>query len=143
MVKLKQKTNNKGLIAIVRKLSPHFRNHESNNIHRVQITQWFDLVSVIRHTLIHNRQIISQRLLMYLETNKANKASEMFDRHFKRKKIGDGVCIYLERNTASDVIDWLNTFAHFIFAGLSMEAKLSLEVPQYVPPPLNLSRFTW
>jgi hypothetical protein len=142
MVKSKQKSNNKGLISMVRKLSLHFKDHESNNIYKVQITHWFDLVSTIRHTLVHNRQIISDRLLIYLETNKANKASEMFDRHFKRKKIGENVCVYLERNTASDVMDWLNTFAHFIFVGLSMEAKLPLGIPQYVSQPLNLSRFS-
>lgn len=140
MVKQKQKANNKGLLSMVRKLSTYFRNHESNNIHKVDISQWFDLVSMIRHTLVHNRQIISERLLNYLETNKAN---AMFDRHFQRKKIGDNVCVYLEKNIASDILNWLNTFAHFIFISLSIEAKLSLDVPQYIPPPLNFSRFSW
>ncbi len=140
MVKQNQKTNNKGLLSMIRKLSPYFTNHEAHNIHNVNITQWFDLLSMIRHTLVHNRQIISHRLLKYLETNKAN---VMFDRHFQGKKIGDNVCIYLEKNVTSDIIDWLNTFAHFIFKSFSTEAKLSLDIPQYKPPHLNLSRFSW
>jgi hypothetical protein len=125
---------------MVRKISTHFRTHEAKNIHGVNISQWFDLVTMIRHTLVHNRQIISNRLLKYIEKQKAN---EMFDRHFQRKRIDNKVCIYLERNTASDIIDWLNTFAHFIFVGLSKEANMSLNIPQYVAPPLNLSRFSW
>lgn len=140
MVKKGQGVNNKGLLAMVRKISPHFRTHEAKNIHGVNISQWFDLVTMIRHTLVHNRQIISNRLLKYMEKQKAN---EMFDRHFQRKRIDNNVCIYLERNTATDIIDWLNTFAHFIFVGLSKEANLTLQIPQYVPPPLNLSRFSW
>lgn len=140
MVKKGQGVNNKGLLAMVRKVSPHFRTHEANNIHHVNISHWFDLVTMIRHTLVHNRQIISPRLLKYLEKQKAN---EMFDRHFQRKRVDNKVRIYLEKNTASDIIDWLNTFAHFIFVGLSKEANLSLSIPQYIPPPLHLSRFSW
>jgi len=134
MVKKKQGSNNKGLLAIVRKVSPHFITYEANNIHEVNISQWFDLLTMIRHTLVHNRQIISQRLLDYIVKQKAN---EMFDRHFKRKKINNQICIYLDGNTASDVFSWLHTFAHFIFVGLSKEAKLSLHIPQYVSPPIN------
>ncbi|QEC66382.1 hypothetical protein FRZ67_03345 [Panacibacter ginsenosidivorans] len=139
MVKLNQRTNNKGLLSMIRKISSYFRKHESNNIYKVNITQWFDLVSMIRHTLVHNRQIISPRLLKYLDTNKAN---EMFDRHFQRKKMGNHVCVFLEKDITSDIINWLNTFAHFIFISLSMESKLPLDVPQYIPTPLNLSRFS-
>jgi len=139
-VKKGQGTNNKGLLAIVRKISLHFQLYEAKNIHEVNITQWFDLVSMIRHTLVHNRQIVSEVLLKYIEKQKAN---EMFDRHFQLKRINNKVCIYLGRNTASDIINWLNAFAHFIFVGLSKESNLSLYIPQYIPPPLNFSRFSW
>lgn len=138
MVKKKQGVNNKGLLAMVRKISPHFQKYESKNIHDVNISQWFDLVTMIRHTLVHNRQTISNRLLNYIEKQKAN---EMFNRHFQRKKIDNQVRIYLEKNTATDIIDWLNTFAHFIFVGLSNEANLSLQIPQYAAPPLKYRDF--
>lgn len=140
MVKKGQGVNNKGLLAMIRKVSSHLRTHEAENIYGVNISQWFDLVSMIRHTLVHNRQEISGRLLKYIERQKAN---EMFDRHFQRKRIDNKVRIFLEKNTASDIINWLNTFAHFIFVGLSKDANLSLHIPQYIPPPLNLSRFSW
>lgn len=140
MVKKGQGSNNKGLLAMIRKISSHFRTHEDKNIHDVNISHWFDLVTMIRHTLVHNRQIISGQLLKYIDKQKAN---EMFKRHFQRKKIDNKVCIYLERNTASDIINWLNTFAHFIFVGLSKESNLPLQIPQYIAPPLNLSRFSW
>ncbi len=128
MVKSKQGTNNKGLLAMIRKICPYFKMHESKNIYGVNITLWFDLVSMIRHTLVHNRQIISHRLIKYQETHKAN---AMFDRHFQRKRIGNNVCVFLEKGNASDIISWLNTFAHFIFIGLSTEANLPLGIPHH------------
>ena len=109
---------------MVRKISPHFRTHETKNIHNVNISQWFDLVTMIRHTLVHNRQIISSRLLKYLEKQKAN---EMFDRHFQRKRIDNRVCIYLEKNTATDIINWLNTL-HTLFLSDYLRKLISLYI---------------
>jgi hypothetical protein len=58
IIKRNQKVNNKGLFHIIRKISPHFREFEYKNIYGVNITQWFDLISMIRHTLVNNRQVI-------------------------------------------------------------------------------------
>lgn len=134
MLKKMQGVNNKGLLALVRKLSPHFKSYEIKNIHKVNISQWFDLISMVRHTLIHNRQIISPKLLEYLEKQRAN---EMFDGQFKRRKIGKHIRIYLEKNTATDILNWLNSYAHFIFKSLSVDNKFSLNVPEYIPQPLK------
>jgi hypothetical protein len=126
----KQGKNNRGLLLMIRKISPFFRQHEIKNAFDVHITRWFDLVSMIRHNLVHNRQIISVGLLKYIEETKTN---DMFNRHFQRKVIGNDVCIYLQKDVASDIINWLNCLAHFIFMSLSTEANLSLYVPQFVP----------
>lgn len=138
MVKKAQGTNNKGLLSMMRKLSGHFKQYEHNNIFSVDISQWFDLYSMIRHTLVHNRQVVSNRLLDYINTRKSN---ELFEQHFKKRKVDQEVCIYLEKDSAGNITHWLNTFAHFIFVSLSKEGNLSLHVPQYAPspPPLVFS----
>lgn len=138
MVKKNQKTNNRGLLSIMRKLSPNFKEFEAKNIHEVNISNWFDLLSMIRHVLVHNRQIVSHRFLKYLQNSNAN---VMFDRHFKRKNVGGNVCVFLEKNNASDIIDWLSTFAHFIFKSLCIEANLPFMVPQYIPEPWPTREF--
>ena len=132
MVKNNQKKNNRGLLSMMRKLSPTFKEFEVKNIHEINISNWFDLLSMIRHILVHNRQVVSQRFLKYLQESNA---SEMFERHFKQKNVGGNICIFLEKNNASDIIDWLSTFAHFIFKSLSIEADLPFRVPQYIPEP--------
>jgi len=96
--------NNKGRISITKKISGHFKTHESKNYFSVNISHWFDLLSMVRHELVHNRQIISKGFLDYLEKNKCNKLFELFDRQFERKKIDDRVCIYLTPEKASDII---------------------------------------
>lgn len=141
MLKDNQGTNNKDLIRIVRKVSELFRIHDKRKINSVAICQWFDVLSMVRHTLIHNRQVISPRLLKFLLKDRGNE--EIFDKFFKRKRIGDNVCIYLERTTALDILNWLNSFAHLIFLCLSNNANLNLSIPQYLPHSKNLSRFSW
>ena len=140
MIKKQQKSNNKGLLSIVRKLSSYFRTHEASNMYHINISHWFDLISMIRHTLVHNRQIISNPLLKYLEKNKANL---MFSEHFQMKKIGGNICIYLEQSKAYEIILRLNAFAYFIFKGLSIEARLSFETPDYIPQAWDESPFSW
>lgn len=130
IIKRNQKVNNKGLFHIIRKISPHFRKFEYKNIYGVNITQWFDLIAMIRHTLVHNRQVILPGLLEYINDQKA---IVMFDKFFKRKKIGKNVCIYIEMNTTSDLINWLNTFAHFIFKSLSLSLGLTINIKEYNP----------
>ena len=85
---------------------------------------------MIRHTLVHNRQVILPGLLDYINEQKA---IVMFDQFFKRKQIGKNVCIYIEMNTASDLINWLNTFAHFIFKSLSLSLGLAINIQEYNP----------
>jgi hypothetical protein len=128
LVRSKQGTNNKGLLGFVRRLSAHFREYERNNIFEVNFSEWFDMISMVRHILVHERQKISDGLLDYLKTKKVN---EMFERHFTRRKIEADVHISLNRHSASDILNWMNSFAHFIFKGLSIECKLESIVPQY------------
>jgi hypothetical protein len=128
-------TNNKGLIRIVRRLSPHFKKHESSNYLQVNIVQWFDLLSMVRHTVVHNRQAVSHRFLDYLEKHRANGLNDLFNRQFQRKRMDDRICILFTNNQTQDAIAWLNSFAHLIFKSLSLEVGLPTAVPLYIPPP--------
>ncbi len=133
MLKKSSGKNNKGLISITKKISDHFKTHESKNYFSVNIFHWFDLLSMVRHVLVHNRQVVSKGFLDYLEKNKCNKSIELFDRQFERKKIDDRVCIYLTPDKASDIITWLNSFAHYIFKSISVDSQLPIDIPIFIP----------
>ncbi len=133
MIKKSSGKNNKGLISITKKISDHFKKYENKNYFSVNIFHWFDLLSMVRHTLVHNRQVVSKGFLDYLEKNKCNKSIELFDRQFERKKIDDRICIYLTPDKASDIITWLNSFAHYIFKSISIDAGLPIGIPIFSP----------
>ncbi|MGF2413881.1 MAG: hypothetical protein ACQUYJ_16235, partial [Ferruginibacter sp.] len=72
----------------------------------------------------------SPSFLNYINEQKANL---MFDRFFKRKQIGKSICIYIEMDRASELINWLNTFSHFIFKSLSLSLGLKINIQEYNP----------
>lgn len=127
-IKQEQGKNNNGLFNLIRKLSIHFRTHEQKNIYDVNIVSWFDFFSLIRHALVHSRQIIEPTLIEKLNIRKY---TSHFDSHFKWKYFGSEVRIYMESGPAMDLIDWVNAIAHFIFTSLSNEVDLPEKVPQY------------
>ena len=93
---------------------------------------------MVRHVLVHNRQVISKGFLEYLEKNKCNKSIELFDRQFERKKIDGRICIYLTRDKANDIITWLNSFAHYIFKSISIDTGLPTDIPIFRPKAVSI-----
>jgi hypothetical protein len=127
-IKQDQGINNKGLFNLIRKLSNHFRTFEEKNIYDVNIVSWFDFFSLIRHTLVHSRQIIEPGLLDKLN---AKNYMPYFKEHFQWKYFGNNVRVFIDASPAMNLIDWVNATAHFIFSSLSNEAGLPDKVPQY------------
>jgi len=120
-IKFQQKTNNKGLISFIRKLSSYFKQHETNNTWKEDISRWFDLLSEVRHNIVHNRQVVSDKFLRYLTKHNAN---ELFDRYFSKKNINGEICVYQDHHQSMNNIDRLNEFAFLIFKSLSVDNGL-------------------
>ena len=51
--KIGREKNNRKFINSSRKLSKHFTQHETKNIYNINISTWFDLVSELRHNIVH------------------------------------------------------------------------------------------
>jgi hypothetical protein len=119
--KLGRQKNNRKYINSLRKLSPHFVEFETKNIYKLNISVWFDLVSELRHNIIHNRQVISDKLLVFLHDNEREK---LFKEFFERKSTSDGVVIFLTCEKFNIILDRLNEFAYFIFKSLAIDNNL-------------------
>ena len=115
--KLGRQKNNRKYINSLRKLSQHFSDHEANNIYEINISTWFDLVSELRHNIIHSRQVISDKLLEFLKDKERGK---LFKEYFDQRDTYDGVVIFLTSAKFNIVLDRLNEFAYFIFKSLSI-----------------------
>jgi hypothetical protein len=138
LVKNSQDTNNRGLISIIRKISSYYEKYEANNCFDLNISHWFDLVSAVRHTIVHSRQKVTKGLLNYFEKHKNNKVDTIFSRNFEIKNVNEVQVIFLTSNQGTDIITWLNSYAHFIYKCLSGAGNLDIRVPLYSPLSSNL-----
>lgn len=118
--------NNRKLIGAIRKLSNFYVQHETNNTHKINLSSWFDLLSEVRHTIIHNRLIVSDGLIKYLANKEKTK---LFEYYFDRRKTYDGVVIFLSNHKFALNNQLLNEFVYFVFRSLSIDNKLD---PTYV-----------
>jgi len=66
--KINSGKNNSNYLNIIRRLSPDFRNAETNNNLNINLEQWFNVISTIRHSITHSESI--------LENNELNKLKE-------------------------------------------------------------------
>src|SRR6266542_6317608 len=119
--KIGREKNNRKFINSSRKLSKHFTQHETKNIYNINISTWFDLVSELRHNIVHNRQVVSDKLLLFL---KDYERAKLFSKYFARKNTYDGVIIFLTKDNFHKNNALLNEFAYFIFKSLSIDNNL-------------------
>lgn len=131
------KDGNKGRFSILRKSCLFFQKHEIKNIYSYNVTQWFYLITLVRHDIVHNGQRASKKLMDYV---KENNLTKIFNEQIQTKKIDNDISIFFKLDSAGEIIHRLNGLAHFVFKSISIELGLSANVPQYIPPPLNLSK---
>lgn len=131
------KKGNKDRFSILRKSCSFFKKHEVKNIYNYNITLWFNLITLVRHDIVHNGQRASKKLMEYVRENNLEK---IFNEQIETKKIDNDTSIYFKVEFAGEIINRLNGLAHLVFKSISIELGLSANVPQYVQPPLNLSK---
>lgn len=112
-----QGKNNKGLIKAIRKLSPFFNLHESNNIWGLNMTDWYKLIAIVRHIIVHQRQKVPED---FLSTIKTHGLQKLFERHFQ---INNNL-LYLTPYESDVIINHLYEYAYLIYKGLSIDFKL-------------------
>jgi len=122
---LREKKDNKKLIATLRNISPFFKVNEINNTWKINISDWFQILSEVRHNIIHNRQIISNRLVQFLISNNTE---TIFSNFFNRKEINGHMSIFMTHELMGKNIEMINNYAHLIFKSLSIDNNLD---PKY------------
>jgi len=115
-----QGTNNKGFIKCIRKISPFFKGHESKNIWKMNISNWFDFITTIRHIVIHSRQNVNAHFLDKVSNGALKK---LFDKHF----LLEGNLLILTPYQANAIINHLYEYVHLIYKGLSVDLDLNLD----------------
>lgn len=120
-IKIIQGSNNKGFIKALKKLSPYFKTHANKNIWNRNMGLWFNLISEIRHTVVHKRQTVDSSFLNFI---KISGATNLFNEYFT---ISNNT-LSLTPYNASEVISNLFEYAHLIYKGLSADLLLNIDV---------------
>jgi hypothetical protein len=121
----RQGKNNKKLFSTIRKISSFYSKHEIVNIRSFNLNNWYDLISEIRHAIIHNQQKLTLKVQNIISHNR-NK--EIYDRYFLSEKSYENNIIITDRLKTTDHICLFDSFAYLIFKSLSLETNLD---PKY------------
>lgn len=123
--KLNQGTNNKGLLKIIRILSTEFCKAERTNLKNIDLEKWFDMVSIIRHSIIHSESILKNN-----EFNKIDKYErKILEKFFEvENQNGGNKRIIISGKHASNVIEFMSEYAFQVFKGLSISADLDWRI---------------
>jgi len=120
----KKDKNNKKFLWLFRKISTFYKKHEKENICRYNMADWFDLVSEIRHAIIHNRQNLTDKVKISI---KRNDNQAIFGRYFNEDlSILSGFLI-IDILKTGEIIHLFNQFAHLIWKSLSLECNLNAD----------------
>ncbi|WP_270089975.1 hypothetical protein [Sphingobacterium sp. SYP-B4668] len=113
-----QGSGNKGFIKALRKVSPFFKQHESNNIWNKNMSHWFDLIAHIRNLVVHSRLVTNPQFERYI---KEAHRKALFDQHFTISENGSIKKIELTPYQAHAITHSLFEYAHLIYKGLSID----------------------
>ncbi len=120
----KRDRNNKKLLWAFRKLSSFYKQYEKNNILNFNMAEWFDLMSELRHAIIHNRQDFTERAKKAVMRNRNQ---IIFNRYFNEEQSYSSGKLIIDRLKTGEIIHQFNQFAHLIWKSLSLECDLNTD----------------
>jgi len=119
-----QGAGNRGFIKALRKISPFFKQHESNNIWNKNMSHWFDLIAKIRNLVVHSRLVMNPEFEDYI--NEAHRKA-LFTQHFTISENGAIKKIELTPYQAHAITQYLFEYAHLIYKSLSTDFNIELD----------------
>jgi len=119
-----QGSGNKGFIKALRKISPFFKQYESNNIWNKNMSHWFDLIARIRNLVVHSRLVVNQEFEDYI---KEAHRKALFIQHFTILENGTTKTIELTPYQAHAITHYLFEYAHLIYKSLSTDFGIELD----------------
>jgi hypothetical protein len=120
----KRGKNNKKFFWLFRKISDFYKRHEKENIWNYNMADWYDLMSEVRHAIIHNRQHFTDKVKTSIARNRNQ---IIFERYFNVEKSTDSGLIIVDRLKTGELINLFNQFAFLIWKSVSLDCGLELD----------------
>ncbi len=121
----KKGKNNRKILWSIRKLSKDYRQYETANIYNLPLHHWLDLISDVRHLVVHQRQRMTP---FFASGLRYNSKQLIFNRYFSTYTWDGEEYIYLNKQTAGILINSVHDFALLVFKSLSLAVGLN---PKY------------
>jgi|GEM_PF-3828013 len=119
--KIKEKYKTKDILKVPLRLSQYYKSNITANIHGLNISKWFALLTEVRHAVVHKQYQISKKLFE-MSSDKQNR--RIFDEYFDKKSNGNIQLLYLNLEKFELNKTMLCEIAHFIFKSLSIDSGL-------------------
>ena len=123
--KLKQGINNRKLLKIFRILSPEFRKAEITNLKNIDLEKWFDIISIVRHAIIHSESILKNDEFNKIDENGRKILEKFFE---VENQDGGNKKIIITGKHASNVIEFMCEYAFQVFKWLSISVNLDWRI---------------
>ena len=116
--------NNKYLLKFIREVSPQFEKLEKANNRLLSLSDWFEVSSVVRHSIIHSNSIIKEQQLCKLNNIQMNILNE----YFPGTKDNGGYTIRLGSEHTKTQLVILAEYGFLIFKSLSMAGNYKWKI---------------
>jgi len=106
--------NNKEKLKLLRKLSGSFKTNEENNFNSFPYREWFNILSLIRHSITHSSGRIDSGKLRYLERVEKAAATQFFHLEVSDSKEDNLIVIDCSENI-KDILNRTYEYALLIY----------------------------
>jgi len=115
--------SDKGFLKIIRRIAPTFPQFEKKNIYNFNLGNWYNLIDLTRHQIIHNRQQATKNFISEL---KKKGYWKLFNQNFSMSA-GKSPLIMVSYGQAAQILSHFSEYAYLIFKSLSRELGLQFE----------------
>jgi len=127
--KLNKGVNKRGYLEILRLLSQEFEKGEQENLHKINLKDWFEMISTARHSIVHSNSII--------KNDEANKLSETMKNYLQyffnvNNKENGSIQLSLDVSRQRKLFKFFAEYCFFIFKSLSQTLELEWRILKHM-----------
>jgi hypothetical protein len=116
--------NNRDILSLLRKLSDHFDKAESKNNEGIDLKEWFEVLSKVRHAIIHSNFRLKKDSKQLLTSSQYDLLSLYFP-HVEEKDFYE---FKIKRSHAEKMLRLITEYGILVFKSLSIEGGYNWKV---------------
>lgn len=116
--------NNKEILSLIRKLSDHFDKAETTNNEGIDLKDWFEVFSRVRHGVIHSNFTLKKDIKQPL----THRQQIILNKYFPNEEHDDFYDLKIKKQHADKMLNLVTEYGILIFKSLSIEGSYDWKV---------------